>query len=298
MASRIALITGCSSGIGMETALRLAQRSKDPITVYATMRKMTSRDDIDLRAGDSLDKTLFVRRLDVTKEDTIVDVVSHIKSLHGRLDILVNNAGIAGPCILEATDLNIFRKMFETNFFGAVRLTQEVLPIMKKQRSGRIVNISSIAGFAGFPFYELYGSSKFALEGFTESLAMICRRFTIRVTSVQPGPVLTKVEHNPDISDDLLAQLENEEVDEETMNVFRDRIELRKRTLQDIAQPVDEVVDIIEGIIDDEKPLLRYQTSESSREMARIRAQDPTGDAWIESCLNPNTYHLHNDRDK
>lgn len=88
MASRIALITGCSSGIGMETALRLARRSQDPITVYATMRNMTSKNDIEHRAGESLEKSLFVRRLDVTKEDTIVDVVSHIKSKHGRLDIL------------------------------------------------------------------------------------------------------------------------------------------------------------------------------------------------------------------
>lgn len=295
MASRIALITGCSSGIGMETALRLARRSQEPITVYATMRNMTSKNDIEHRAGESLEKSLFVRRLDVTKEDTIVDVVSHIKSKHGRLDILVNNAGIAGPCILEATDLDIFRKMFETNFFGVVRLTQEVLPIMKSQRSGRIVNISSIAGFAGFPFYELYGSSKFALEGFSESLAMICRRFNIWVTAVQPGPTATKVENNPDITDDLMAQMDDERVDPETRKYFCDRVKMRRDILKDISQPVEEVVDVIERIIDDEKPLLRYQTSEASREMARVRSQDPTGDAWIENKLMTGFYHDVND---
>ncbi|XP_011671425.1 retinol dehydrogenase 8 [Strongylocentrotus purpuratus] len=295
MASRIALITGCSSGIGMETALRLARRSQDPITVYATMRNMTSKNDIEHRAGDCLEKGLFVRRLDVTKEDTIVDVVSYIKSKHGRLDILVNNAGIAGLCVLEATDLDIFRKMFETNFFGVVRLTQEVLPIMKSQRSGRIVNISSIGGFAGFPFYELYGSSKFALEGFSESLAMICRRFNIWVTAVQPGPTATKVENNPDITDDLLAQMDDERVDPETRKYFCDRVKMRRDVLKNISQPVEEVVDVIERIIDDEKPLLRYQTNEASREMARVRSQDPTGDAWIENKLMTGFFHDVND---
>ncbi|XP_011676858.1 retinol dehydrogenase 8 [Strongylocentrotus purpuratus] len=166
---------------------------------------------------------------------------------------------------------------------------------MKSQRSGRIVNISSIGGFAGFPFYELYGSSKFALEGFSESLAMICRRFNIWVTAVQPGPTATKVENNPDITDDLLAQMDDERVDPETRKYFCDRVKMRRDVLKNISQPVEEVVDVIERIIDDEKPLLRYQTNEASREMARVRSQDPTGDAWIENKLMTGFFHDVND---
>ena len=115
------------------------------------------------------------------------------------------------------------------------------------------------------------------------------------MTAVQPGPTATKVENNPDITDDLMAQMDDERVDPETRKYFCDRVKMMSDVLKDISQPVEEVVDVIERIIDDEKPLLRYQTSEASREMARVRSQDPTGDAWIENKLMTGFFHDVND---
>ncbi|XP_071486752.1 retinol dehydrogenase 8-like [Diadema antillarum] len=287
MASRIALITGCSSGIGLETAVRLAQRAKDPLIVYATMRNMSKKGELETAAGDALNKTLFIRELDVTKEDTIVETVAHILDTHGQIDVLVNNAGIAGPCIPDVTSIATFKKMFDINFFGVIRMTQEVIPHMKRRRSGRIINISSLAGIMGVMFYEMYGSSKFALEGFSECLAISLRHFNVWVSNVQPGPVETKVLTNPDVSDVLREQMDDPRVDEETREMYK-TISKRRETMLTAAggaQPASEVVDVVEEALDSEKPHFQYQTSEVTRNLAAERFKDPTGDEAIEKFL-------------
>ncbi|XP_072172905.1 retinol dehydrogenase 8-like [Diadema setosum] len=287
MASRVALVTGCSSGIGLVTAVRLAQRAKDPLIVYATMRNMSKKGELEAAAGNALNKTLFIRELDVTKEETIVETVSHILDTHGQIDVLVNNAGIAGPCIADVTSISTFKRMFDINFFGVIRMTQEVIPHMKRRRSGRIINISSVAGFMGVMFYEMYGSSKFALEGFSECLAMSLRQFNVWVSNVQPGPVETKVLTNPDVSDVLLQQMDDPRVDEETREMYK-MISKRRETMLTAAggaQKASEVVDVVEEALDSEKPHFRYQTSEVTRNLAAERFKDPTGDEAIEKFL-------------
>ncbi|XP_071491008.1 retinol dehydrogenase 8-like [Diadema antillarum] len=279
MASRIALVTGCSSGIGLVAAQRLAQRAKEPLIVYATMRNMSKKGKLEAAAGNALNKTLFIRELDVTKEETIVETVSHILDTHGQIDVLVNNAGISGMNIAEVTSIATFKKMFDINFFGVVRMTQEVIPHMKRRRSGRIINISSLFGIMGVIFYDMYGSSKFALEGFSECLAMSLRHSNVWVSNIQPGPVETDILTNPDVSDVLSEQMDDLRVDEKTREMYR-MIWKRETmlTVADGAQAASEIVDVVEEAVDAERPHLRYQTSEKLRKLAAERFKDPTGD--------------------
>lgn len=281
MAPLVTLITGCSSGIGMETALRLAREAGKPFIVYATMRNLGKRGEIEKQAGDCLNDTLFTHQLDVTKEDTIVDAVSHILSSHGRIDVLVNNAGLAAQSVLEVTSLDTFRQMFEPNFFGVVRVTQEVLPIMKKQRSGRIVNVSSTMGIVGLPFYEMYASSKFAVEGLSECMAMQLRHFNIWVSTVQPGPVKTNILENIAANNLPTAQQDDPTLDPDTKKLFASAQKNRADRFVD-AQPVEEVVDVIHKVILAPKPHLRNPTNVFTEAASRVKYTDTVGDAWVD----------------
>ena len=154
---QIALITGSSSGIGFETSLRLARNG---IYTYATMRNQSKSEEI-LTCARKDNLPLKTLHLDVTNEKSILDAIKKIIAEKGRIDILVNNAGysLLGP--LEQLQINEIKEEFETNFFGIIKLIQSVLPTMRKQRYGRIINISSLAGRIGFPFSSAYVSSKF-----------------------------------------------------------------------------------------------------------------------------------------
>jgi NAD(P)-dependent dehydrogenase (short-subunit alcohol dehydrogenase family) len=184
---QVAVVTGSSSGIGFETSLLLARNG---IYTYATMRNQSKSEEILANAKkDNLPlKTLH---LDVTNEKSILEAIKKIIAEKGRIDILDNNAGysLLGP--LEQLQINEIKEEFETNFFGIIKLIQIVLPIMRKQRYGRIINISSLAGRIGFPFSSAYVSSKFALEGLTESLGYEIQNFGIHVILIEPGVIRT-----------------------------------------------------------------------------------------------------------
>jgi NAD(P)-dependent dehydrogenase (short-subunit alcohol dehydrogenase family) len=163
---QITIVTGSSSGIGFETSLLLARYG---IYTYATMRNLSKSEGIlDYAKKENL--PLETLGLDVTNEKSISEAIKKIINEKGRIDILVNNAGysLLGP--LEQLQIDEIKEEFETNLFGVIRLIQSVLPIMRKQRYGRIINISSLAGRIGFPLSSAYVSSKFALEGLVESL--------------------------------------------------------------------------------------------------------------------------------
>ncbi|XP_072039360.1 retinol dehydrogenase 8-like [Amphiura filiformis] len=180
MAPKIVVITGCSSGIGLETAVHLAKDKENRFKVYATMRNLTKKDQLETAAGSTLYKTLFIRELDVTKENSIVEFIDKINQEEGRVDVLVNNAGIAHLGVVETVPMDQIRAVYETNVFGLIRLTQAVIPGMKSRRSGHIINVSSAAGLVGMPFNAIYASSKFAVEGFSESIAPLLKKFGIR----------------------------------------------------------------------------------------------------------------------
>lgn len=180
---KVAIITGSSSGIGFETSILLARNG---FRTFATMRNLDKASRLSgLVKKEDLD--LKILRLDVTDDNSVRESIEKIISETKRIDILVNNAGFAIFGALEDTLLDEMKEQFETNFFGSVRTIQAVLPTMKKQSKGKIINVSSMVGRFGVPFNSLYVSTKFALEGLTESLRYELHNFGIDVVLVEPG---------------------------------------------------------------------------------------------------------------
>src|SRR5215208_7735682 len=188
----VAVVTGSSSGIGYETSLLLARNG---FFTYATMRSPhKSNKIINLKQNEKL--PLEVLKLDVTDDKSVKEAIKKIENERGTIDVLVNNAGYALVGSLEELSTQEFKEQFETNVFGVIRVTKEVLPIMRKQRHGTIVNISSVAGRIGFPLTSAYVSSKFALEGLSESIAYEVEQFGIKVILIEPGVIKTNFDSN------------------------------------------------------------------------------------------------------
>jgi NAD(P)-dependent dehydrogenase (short-subunit alcohol dehydrogenase family) len=192
---KVAVITGSSTGIGFETCLLFARNG---ILTYATMRDLTKADLIK-NIAEKEKLPLKVIQMDVDKDNSVVSAFKEICEHPERgmgIDILINNAGFGLFGALEDQSIEQIKKQFETNLFGAIRTIQQVLPIMRVQRSGTIVNISSISGQIGFPAQSVYVSAKFALEGLSESFAYEVEPFGISVVLIEPGVVNTNFVQN------------------------------------------------------------------------------------------------------
>lgn len=184
---KVAVITGSSSGIGLETALMLARNG---FTTYATMR--TPEKDVMIRnAGEKENLPIKVIQLDVTDINSVRNAIDRINSEAGRIDTLVNNAGYALVGAFEDLSMEEIKSQYETNLFGVIKVTQSVLPTMRRQRSGRILNLSSGAGIFGYPGGSAYVSTKFAIEGLSESIAYELEPFGIKVILIEPGFIQT-----------------------------------------------------------------------------------------------------------
>lgn len=184
---KVAVVTGSSSGIGFETSLALA---RDGFYTFATVRDVKKSDKI-LQIAKKEKLNLEIIELDVDNEKSINSAIEKILAKKQRIDVLVNNAGWGLFGSVEDVPLKEFRAQFETNFFGIISIIQKVAPIMRKQGSGVIVNISSVAGRIGFPGSPAYISSKFALEGLSESLRYELGQFGVKVIIIEPGVVKT-----------------------------------------------------------------------------------------------------------
>jgi NAD(P)-dependent dehydrogenase (short-subunit alcohol dehydrogenase family) len=180
--SRAILITGCSSGIGRATAKRLAMAGR---AVYATARRLDSIRDLE-SVG------CWILPLDVTDEESMRAAVAAVEGTHGAVGVLVNNAGYSQGGAIEEVSMEAARRQFETNFFGAVRLCQLVLPAMRAQRSGRIINMSSMGGRLTFPGAGIYHATKYALEAMSDVLRWEVRPFGIDVVVIEPGLIRTE----------------------------------------------------------------------------------------------------------
>ena len=191
----VVLITGTSSGIGLQTALQFARRGD---TVYATMRNV-QRDGALRRAAESEGLPLHVRQLDVTDPQSVERAVGEILDEQGRVDVLVNNAGINRGLTVEMTSDEELREVFDTNVFGVLRTTRAVLPAMRNDESGTVINVSSVAGRIGAWPEPAYSASKWALEALSECLAIQLYRFNIRVAVIEPGMVQTEFFNNSGI---------------------------------------------------------------------------------------------------
>jgi NAD(P)-dependent dehydrogenase (short-subunit alcohol dehydrogenase family) len=184
---KVAVVTGSSSGIGHEIALILARNG---FRTYATMRDLQKNSKLkSIKEAENL--PLEFVQLDVTDGNSVSVAVQTIYDNTGRIDILVNNAGYGLTGALEDLSIDEIKTQFETNFYGLIRTTQSILPIMRKQESGIIVNISSGAGRFGYPMGSAYVSTKFAVEGLSESLSYEVEPFGIRVILVEPGMIKT-----------------------------------------------------------------------------------------------------------
>ncbi|EEL70453.1 Uncharacterized oxidoreductase yusZ [Bacillus mycoides] len=190
MNKKIAIITGASSGFGLLTALELAKKD---YFVISTMRNLEKQIDLISQATKlDLQQNIKVQQLDVTDQGSIHNFQLFLNEIN-RIDILINNAGYANGGFIEEIPVEEYRKQFETNLFGAISITQLVLPYMRKQKSGKIINISSISGQVGFPGLSPYVSSKYALEGWSESLRLEVKPFGIDVALLEPGSYNTNI---------------------------------------------------------------------------------------------------------
>ena len=186
---KVAVITGSTSGIGLETALTLARNG---FLTYSTMRNLAKSDNIKAVA-DKDHLPIRIVQLDVTDDTSVNHAVQSIIKETGRIDILVNNAGYALSGAFEDLSLEEIKNQYDTNIYGIIRTSQAVLQFMRKQRSGRIINISSGLGLFGFPGMSAYSSTKFAMEGLSESMAYELDQFGIKVILIEPGVIRTNI---------------------------------------------------------------------------------------------------------
>lgn len=260
------LITGSSSGIGKATSIHLA-RSR--YKVYATMRNLEKADSL-LKIVKDENIQLEVLELDVNDQKSCENAVYQILSEEKKVDILINNAAISGSGSVEETSIDVYKEVFETNFFGALRLIKLILPGMRKRNEGRIINISSVGGRIAIAPHSPYNSSKHALECLTETLAQEVRRFNIKISLIEPGVVLTPIHKNVIESSD-----ENSPYYE-----FRRRIIMMfKKEFETALRPQD-VADLILEIIKDENPKLRYLIGEDAIKWSDVR-NSITDEQWL-----------------
>lgn len=195
----IAVVTGSSTGIGFETALLLA---RNRFHTYATMRDTNKRKLIEnIAKRENL--PLEVLSLNVNDNASVKKAIQKIIDKNGHVDILVNNAGYGLFGALEDITIESIKKQFETNLFGAIRVIKEVLPIMRKQKSGIIINISSISGIVGIPASSVYVSTKFALEGLSEAISYEVEPYGIKVILIEPGAINTNFVPNIELPDSI-----------------------------------------------------------------------------------------------
>lgn len=266
-AHQVVLITGASRGIGSATAELL---SKEGYTVYAGVRDTS----LGLIPSSTVLENINIVQLDVTDQQSINLAVKKIIDKEGRLDVLVNNAGIMAYGSIENVTIEEAQKIFDVNFFGVMRTTQAVLPIMRDQKKGRIIQISSRSGFRPLPSISVYAASKYALEGISETMAATLKPWNIDVSLVEPGPVSTELDFLSPYGSQLHKDIDP------YYSIFHHAGLLDPDS--PIAQSPQEIALLIKQIIETEKPLFRYQTTENIKKQAALRFVDITGNSSVD----------------
>jgi len=190
--SKVVLITGCSSGIGFETAVEFARNG---FKTYASMRDLNKKSELEnITYNEKL--PLEILQIDVTKQESINSAINIIKNQDDRVDVLINNAGYGMVGSIENLSIEEIKNQYETVVFGSIRMIKSIMPFMKKQNSGKIINISSVSGQMGFALSSAYVSSKFALEGLTDSLRQELSLYGISLSLIEPGIVKSQFHKN------------------------------------------------------------------------------------------------------
>lgn len=264
----IALVTGASSGIGQATAERLA---KAGYKVYGTSRRAP--------AGQ---RPFHMLPLDVTSDESVEAAVSQLIRLEGRIDLLVNNAGFGvAPGAAEESSIEQAKAIFETNFFGLIRMTRAVVPHMRRQGSGRIINIGSVLGFLPMPYGALYAATKHAVEGYSESLDHELRTRGIRVSVIEPAYTKTQFDAN------FLAP-------DSKLDEYREARALLDKVLAKVMASADEptvVADVVLRAATAARPELRYTAGRLANRLRLLRRFAPARlvDAGIRKDLGLGT---------
>jgi NAD(P)-dependent dehydrogenase (short-subunit alcohol dehydrogenase family) len=264
---KIAVVTGSSSGIGLVTTVELARNG---YRVVATMRELGRSGRLEEAAQKAgVRDRLDLRRLDITEFDSLPGAVEQMVRDHGRVDLLVNNAGFSSAGFVEDTHLDELRHQMETNFFGNVAMTKAVLPLMRKQRSGHIVQVTSVSGRAAAPMLSSYVASKFALEGWSEALRLEVHSLGIRVVLVEPGSYDTDIwKRNLAIGKQALdPSSPNKERSQRFAEFVKSRAN-KRRDAQEIAR-------LIVRVARDPNPKLRYLIGPDARMQMWFRALTP-----------------------
>ncbi|MEH6891717.1 oxidoreductase [Bacillus sp. JJ864] len=262
MTEKIAIITGSSSGFGLLTSLEFAKKG---YLVIATMRNVEKRTKLlEEAALLHIERNIKVHQLDVTSQKSIENFISFINNL-GRVDILINNAGYASGGFVEEIPLEGYRNQFETNVFGAIAVTQAVLPVMRKQKHGKIINVSSISGKMGFPGLSPYVASKYALEGWSESLRLEVKPFGIDISLIEPGSYNTNIW---EIGQKLAESTsESESPYKEYMKKIEQHIHNGSESFGDPQDVAEKIVSIAQS----QHPTLRYPIGKGVKLMILLK---------------------------
>ena len=265
MRDKVALVTGASSGIGEATALRLAEAGYQ---VFGTSR----------RVAPARQRSFEMLTLDVTSDRSVEAAVGEVISRAGRIDVLVNNAGFGvAPAGAEESSIDQARSIFDTNFFGTVRMTRATVPHMRKQGHGRIINIGSVLGFLPMPYGALYAATKHAIEGYSESLDHELRTRGIRVVVIEPAYTKTPFDANflePDA----------------TLDVYRDARTAVSQRVKEVMATADQprvVADVVVKAAGAANPKVRYTAGGLARRLRFVRTYLPSGlvDAGVRKDL-------------
>ncbi|OHV22833.1 oxidoreductase [Rhizobium sp. RMa-01] len=248
---KVALVTGASSGIGLVTAQSLVNAG---YRVFGTSRKQVAS-----KPG------IAMLICDVTDEASVQALIAEVLQQAGRIDLVVNNAGIGLLGGAEESSIAQAQRLFDVNVFGVARVVNAVLPVMRKQRSGRIVNMSSILGLIPSPYNAFYASTKHAIEGYSESLDHEVRNFGVRVILVQPGVTRTSFEENLTRADQPLPVYDSE----------RARSEALMRKWVEAGDAPQVVADMVVTAATAKKPKLRYSAGKQSRQVRSLRRYLP-----------------------
>jgi NAD(P)-dependent dehydrogenase (short-subunit alcohol dehydrogenase family) len=266
---KVAIVTGSATGIGYETVIHLARKG---FHTYASMRNLPKADEIT-KIAKSENLPLRVIQLDVTDDISIKKAIDTVINESGKVDVLVNNAGYGLIGSIEDMFIEELKAQYETNVFGVFRVTKAVLPYMRKQHGGSIINISSIAGRIALPLYSAYVSTKFAIEGLSESMAYELEPFGIKVAIIEPGAIKTNFRR------EQAAKGSSEGSPYSSMMQSPSKVieEILKHRLYP-----EEVAKTVIQAIENPKPKLRYIVGKDAEELIELRRKSSDEELfWI-----------------
>jgi len=273
---KVILITGTSSGIGLETAIMLAEQGHK---VYATMRDLNKKSALENEAQNRNAK-LHVRQLDVQNEKSIQACVDEIIAKEHRIDVLINNAGAGFIKPMEQASMEEIQQVMDVNFYGVIRCCKAVMPYMRKQKSGHIINVSSVGGIVGSPVNEIYCAAKFALEGLTESLATYLEPyFGINVSLIEPGGTITEFGNSLTEYFESTGGILNDDYKPLMEDYMAYRSTFTEEFKEKAFQKPADIASVIIRCMNDPNPKVRYLTSEGTLAFTKLKTSlDPDGE--------------------